>query len=113
MGKNTYSKVDIGQSIKHIALRVAGSKHLSDWLILFGLDELVGNSLVAAKSKMLATDQAAYEVARSYHYFGSQLTYPLLVPFVSLTTSSRLSKSSAVTASNATSRRTSAHSTKA
>lgn len=47
------------------------------------------------------------------HYFGSHCTYPLLVPLTSLTTSSNVSKSRAVTASKATSNRMSAHSKKA
>lgn len=51
--------------------------------------------------------------ARRTNYFGSRCTYPLLRPFTSLTTSSKLLKSSAVTASKATSRRTSDHSKKA
>jgi hypothetical protein len=47
------------------------------------------------------------------NHFGSHWTYPLLTPFTSLTTNSKASKSSAVTASNATSNNIKAHSKKA
>lgn len=43
-------------------------------------------------------------------YFGSHWTYPLLMPLTSLITSSNVPKSRAVTASNATSNKISAHS---
>lgn len=46
-------------------------------------------------------------------YFGSHCTYPLVDPLTSLTTTSKASKSRAVTASKATSKRISAHSKKA
>lgn len=46
-------------------------------------------------------------------YFGSHCTYPLLTPFTSLTTNSKASKSSAVTASNPTSKMIKDHSKKA
>jgi hypothetical protein len=47
------------------------------------------------------------------NYLGSQWTYPLLDPFTSFTTSSKVSKSRAVTASNATSNKIKDHSKKA
>ncbi len=46
-------------------------------------------------------------------YFGSHCTYPLLAPLTSLMTSSKVSKSKAVTASKPTSKRIRAHSKKA
>lgn len=46
-------------------------------------------------------------------HFGSHWTYPLLEPFTSLTTNSKVSKSRAVTASNATSNIIRDHSKKA
>lgn len=52
-------------------------------------------------------------VKSTFVYFGSQLTYPLLIPFTSLTTISNALKSRTVTASNPTSNKTSAHSKKA
>jgi hypothetical protein len=60
-------------------------------------------------SQVLTTMKRAHRTS----YFGSHCTYPLLKPLVSLMVSSKLEKSSAVTASKATSRRTRAHSKKA
>lgn len=89
------------------------------------LDRLVYSSLSPAQHRRLVS--CPYQLAPLVHifaepltartprtsYFGSQCTYPLARPFTSFTTSSKLLKSIAVTASKPTSRRTRAHSKKA
>lgn len=42
------AEVDISQGVKHVTLGVSGSKNLTNGLVLFGLSQLVGDSLVVA-----------------------------------------------------------------
>lgn len=57
---------------------------------------------------LIGQSPVSFPLATNMHctfvYFGSRCTYPLLIPLTSLTTSSKASKSSAVTASKPTSK---------
>lgn len=76
------------------------------------MDALVVTTIIA-RSVSHGVVGCKSERALRTSYFGSHCTYPLLKPLTSLTTSSKLLKSIAVTASNATSSNTSDHSKKA
>ena len=112
----TYTKVDISHSIKKCCPREAAIEDLADRLVLFFLEDCIGNTLLvsANRQRMHTLDERnIMERAPRTSYFGSRRTYPLLRPLTSLTTISKPLKSRAVTASNATSRSTSDHSKKA
>jgi hypothetical protein len=72
-------------------------------------DGLVTRTIKAQKNQKMVVKRL-YCVDSMTIYFGSQGTYPREMPLTSLTTISRLENSTTVTASNATSSRTSAHS---
>jgi hypothetical protein len=82
-----------------IGAHFASNKSSLSSLVLF----IVRSRISSRKRKLSCT----------FVYFGSQATYPLLSPFTSFTTSSKLSKSRAVTASKPTSKSIRAHSRKA
>jgi hypothetical protein len=116
MTRWAYTKVDIGRSIKERRPREAAVEDLANGLVLFLLKDCIGHALrVSTGCQHLFTlhERNDMERAARTSYFGSRRTYPLLRPLTSLTTISKPLKSTAVTASKATSRRTSDHSKKA
>jgi hypothetical protein len=110
--QGTYTKVDVGNCIKERRPREAAVKDLANGLVLFLLKDCVRYALRVSTGRHLHERNDMERAART-SYFGSRRTYPLLRPFTSLTTISKPLKSTAVTASKATSRRTRDHSKKA
>jgi hypothetical protein len=116
MTRWAYTKVDIGSSVNESRPREAAVEDLADGLVIFLLKDCVRYALrVSTNRQRLFTlhERNDMERAARTSYFGSRRTYPLLRPLTSLTTISKPLKSTAVTASKATSRRTSDHSKKA
>jgi len=114
--QSTYAKVDISDRIKERRPREAAVEHLTDGLVLFLLKDCVRDTLfVSTVCQQIVPlhERDDMERAARTSYFGSRRTYPLLRPLTSLTTISKPLKSTAVTASKATSRRTRDHSKKA
>jgi hypothetical protein len=112
----THAKVDIGNSVKEGSPREAAVKDLANGLVLFLLEDCIGNALRVSTGHQHVPNlhkRNDMERAARTSYFGSRRTYPLLRPLTSLTTISKPLKSTAVTASKATSRRTRDHSKKA
>lgn len=121
--------VDISCCIEHAGPGIWSFKSLNKWLVLSARLSirastpgsyyiLLFDEGVVDKFGVPTTTSVKYPASATesspvlFVYFGSHCTYPLLVPFTSLTTNSKPSKSSAVTASNATSNRIRAHSKK-
>jgi hypothetical protein len=114
--QGTYTKVDVGNCIKERRPREAAVKDLANGLVLFLLKDCVRYALRVSTGRQRMFnlhERNDMERAARTSYFGSRRTYPLLRPFTSLTTISKPLKSTAVTASKATSRRTRDHSKKA
>lgn len=113
--RDTHSQVDICRSIDHLIPREYLVKDLADRLVLLLFEHSIRNAFRVPTSgpRQHISEYAHAKRAHRTGYLGSQWTYPLLSPFTSFTTSSKLLKSIAVTASNATSRRTRDHSKKA
>ena len=112
----TYTKVNVSDSIKKSCPREAAIEDLANRLVLFLLEDCIRNALLVAANRQqvnMLDERNTMERAPRTSYFGSRRTYPLLRPLTSLTTISKPLKSTAVTASKATSRRTRDHSKKA
>jgi len=114
--RNTHAKVDIGDRIKERRPREAAVEDLANGLVFLLLEDCIRDALLVSAARQQINplhERNDMERAARTSYFGSRRTYPLLRPLTSLTTISKPLKSTAVTASKATSRRTRDHSKKA
>ena len=94
----------------------SGRRRPGQWACPFpsqGLRQIRSVGSYMSLARIQCTYSQRQERAARTSYFGSRRTYPLLRPLTSLTTISKPLKSTAVTASKATSRRTRDHSKKA
>lgn len=114
MSQHAYTKIHRRNSIKHLSPREASVEDLADRLILLLFKYSICDSCFVSATTRETSAMCSIFLERAHRtsYFGSHCTYPLLKPFTSLITISKLLKSNIATVSKATSRITRDHSKK-